>query len=202
MMRSGRTSVRVHDSLRRLIQQVRRPACVAPTTSSSGRSALVAAMYLIAALLVLSTLLDTAVRILPVHLGNREWRFGAFGLLLSSPVTPLLGIALAMGAAYVAESARAVRVLSIIAYLAALLLVVLLVAFLLDYAGMAAKVQAPLNKTVDLENVGNAALYLLSDMGAGVTGEIHFVDAGYSIIGAPPSTKLKGWTGDDSEPEN
>jgi enoyl-[acyl-carrier protein] reductase I len=61
------------------------------------------------------------------------------------------------------------------------------------------KAQSPLNKTVDLDNVGNSALYLLSDMGAGVTGEIHLVDAGYSIIGAPPSTKLKGWTDGESE---
>jgi enoyl-[acyl-carrier protein] reductase I len=63
------------------------------------------------------------------------------------------------------------------------------------------KAQSPLGKTVDLDNVGNAALYLLSDMGAGVTGEIHFVDAGYNIIGAPPSTKLKGWTDGESEGE-
>ena len=63
------------------------------------------------------------------------------------------------------------------------------------------KAQSPLNRTVDLDNVGNAALYLLSDMGAGVTGEIHYVDAGYNIIGAPPSTKLKGWTDEDSEGE-
>jgi enoyl-[acyl-carrier protein] reductase I len=63
------------------------------------------------------------------------------------------------------------------------------------------KAQSPLGKTVDLDNVGNAALYLLSDMGAGVTGEIHFVDAGYNIIGAPPSTKLKGWTDGEIEGE-
>jgi|SRR5665213_156048 enoyl-[acyl-carrier protein] reductase I len=61
------------------------------------------------------------------------------------------------------------------------------------------KAQSPLKKTVDLDNVGNAALYLLSDMGAGVTGEIHFVDAGFNIIGAPPSTQLKGWTGGEEE---
>ena len=61
------------------------------------------------------------------------------------------------------------------------------------------KAQSPLNRTVDLDNVGNAALYLLSDMGAGVTGEIHFVDAGYNIVGAPPSTTLKGWTGGEDE---
>ncbi len=63
------------------------------------------------------------------------------------------------------------------------------------------KAQSPLSKTVELDNVGNSALYLLSDMGAGVTGEIHFVDAGYSIIGAPPSTRLKGWTDGDNEGE-
>ncbi len=61
------------------------------------------------------------------------------------------------------------------------------------------KAQSPLGRTVDLDNVGNAALYLLSDMGAGVTGEIHFVDAGYNIIGAPPSTKLRGWTDGENE---
>jgi enoyl-[acyl-carrier protein] reductase I len=63
------------------------------------------------------------------------------------------------------------------------------------------KTQSPLNRTIDLDNVGNSALYLLSDMGAGVTGEVHLVDAGYSIIGAPPSTKLKGWTGGEDEGE-
>ena len=61
------------------------------------------------------------------------------------------------------------------------------------------KAQSPLNRTVDLDNVGNAALYLLSGMGGGVTGEIHFVDAGYNIVGAPPSTTLKGWTGGEDE---
>lgn len=61
------------------------------------------------------------------------------------------------------------------------------------------KVQSPLKRTVDLDNVGNAALYLLSDMAAGVTGEIHFVDAGYNIVGTPPSTQLKGWTGGEDE---
>lgn len=55
------------------------------------------------------------------------------------------------------------------------------------------KAHSPLKRTVSLDDVGNAALYLLSDMSLGVTGEIHYVDAGYSIIGTPPSTQLKGW---------
>ena len=34
-------------------------------------------------------------------------------------------------------------------------------------------------------DLGGAALYLLSDLSAGVTGEIHHVDAGYNIVGMP-----------------
>jgi enoyl-[acyl-carrier protein] reductase I len=47
------------------------------------------------------------------------------------------------------------------------------------------KALSPLKRNVDLENLGGTALYLLSDLSAAVTGEIHFVDGGYSIIGAP-----------------
>ena len=55
------------------------------------------------------------------------------------------------------------------------------------------RAHSPLKKNIELEHVGNAALYLLSDLSAGVTGEIHFVDAGYNIIGMPPSGDLRGW---------
>mgnify|MGYP003627486468 FL=1 len=44
---------------------------------------------------------------------------------------------------------------------------------------------APLKRTVRLEDVGGAALYLLSELSAGVTGEVHHVDSGYNIIGLP-----------------
>ncbi|MBL6787257.1 MAG: enoyl-ACP reductase FabI [PS1 clade bacterium] len=42
---------------------------------------------------------------------------------------------------------------------------------------------APMRKNVTIEEVGNSALYLLSDLGTGVTGENHHVDAGYNAIG-------------------
>ncbi len=42
---------------------------------------------------------------------------------------------------------------------------------------------APLRRTVTIEDVGGAGLYLLSDLSRGVTGEIHHVDSGYHIIG-------------------
>ena len=42
---------------------------------------------------------------------------------------------------------------------------------------------SPLRKTVDIEDVGNASIYLLSDLSKSVTGEILHVDAGYNIVG-------------------
>jgi enoyl-[acyl-carrier protein] reductase I len=42
---------------------------------------------------------------------------------------------------------------------------------------------APLKRTVSIEEVGSSALYLISDLGRGVTGEIHHVDAGYHVVG-------------------
>ena len=42
-----------------------------------------------------------------------------------------------------------------------------------------------LKRNVDIDDVGKSALYLLSDLAGGVTGEIHYVDAGYNKIGMP-----------------
>ena len=42
---------------------------------------------------------------------------------------------------------------------------------------------SPLRRNVTIEDVGGAALYLLSDLASGVTGEVHHVDAGYHVVG-------------------
>jgi enoyl-[acyl-carrier protein] reductase I len=47
---------------------------------------------------------------------------------------------------------------------------------------------SPLRRNIELTDVGGAALYLLSDLSAGVTGTVHYVDAGYHAIGMPPSS--------------
>jgi enoyl-[acyl-carrier protein] reductase I len=47
------------------------------------------------------------------------------------------------------------------------------------------KQHSPLRRSVTIEEIGGAALYLLSDLSSGVTGDIHFVDAGYNIISMP-----------------
>jgi enoyl-[acyl-carrier protein] reductase I len=45
------------------------------------------------------------------------------------------------------------------------------------------ELNAPLRRNVTIEDVGGAGLYLLSELGSGVTGEIHHVDAGYHVVG-------------------
>lgn len=49
---------------------------------------------------------------------------------------------------------------------------------------------APLRRTVTIDELGQSALYLLSDMSSAVTGEIHYVDSGYNIISTPTMEEL------------
>jgi enoyl-[acyl-carrier protein] reductase I len=50
---------------------------------------------------------------------------------------------------------------------------------------------APLRRQITIEEIGNTAVYLLSDLSSAVTGEIHYVDAGYNIIAMPHTEELK-----------
>src|SRR5262249_61691997 len=45
------------------------------------------------------------------------------------------------------------------------------------------ELNSPLKRNVTTEQVGGAGLYFLSDLSAGVTGEVHHVDRGYHIVG-------------------
>jgi len=53
------------------------------------------------------------------------------------------------------------------------------------------KDNAPLRRAITIEDVGGAALYLLSDLSRAVTGEVHYVDAGYNIVSMPRLETLK-----------
>ncbi len=46
---------------------------------------------------------------------------------------------------------------------------------------------SPLRRSVDLAELGNTGVYLLSDMSSAVTGEIHYVDCGFNVVGMCPS---------------
>jgi enoyl-[acyl-carrier protein] reductase I len=50
---------------------------------------------------------------------------------------------------------------------------------------------SPLGRGVTLDELGGSALYLLSDLSGGVTGEIHYVDSGYNIVLMPRPEELK-----------
>ena len=50
---------------------------------------------------------------------------------------------------------------------------------------------SPLRRTPTLDEVGGSALYLLSPLSGAVTGEVHFVDCGYSTTGMPDLNSLK-----------
>ncbi len=50
---------------------------------------------------------------------------------------------------------------------------------------------SPLRRPITLEELGGSALYLLSSLSGGVTGEIHYVDSGYSIMKMPRAEDMK-----------
>jgi enoyl-[acyl-carrier protein] reductase I len=50
---------------------------------------------------------------------------------------------------------------------------------------------SPLRRGVTLDELGGSALYLLSDLSGGVTGEIHYVDSGYNTVLMPRPDDMK-----------
>ncbi len=52
-----------------------------------------------------------------------------------------------------------------------------------------------LRRQISIDDVGNAAVYLCSDMAGAVTGEVHYVDAGYNIVGLPGDSDSNGGAG-------
>lgn len=54
---------------------------------------------------------------------------------------------------------------------------------------------APLRRSVELEELGGTALYLLSDLSGAVTGEVHYVDCGFNAVGMPMPDQIKGLFG-------
>src|SRR4029079_6182513 len=93
---------------------------------------LAAPLYALAALLIALPMIDVVLSISSFDPGNIRWRFASVGLLASALLTPLLGVALAMVVAAVRGHVVFQRVLAILNLVAAIVLVLVLVAFLLD----------------------------------------------------------------------
>ena len=54
------------------------------------------------------------------------------------------------------------------------------------------EINAPLKKNVSIEEVGDSAMYLLSPLSSAVTGEVHYVDCGYNIMGMAATEEKDG----------
>lgn len=107
-----------------------------------GPEALIAPLYLVAFLLVATPVMDFATSIVPIRIGDIEWRFASVGLLSGFLLTPLLGLALAVGVAHVGGHLRFQRILAILNLLVTVAFVALLVLFLLDVVQLQGSVQA------------------------------------------------------------
>jgi hypothetical protein len=89
-------------------------------------------LYLLALILFIVPFVDAAVSITPFHVRNVQWRFGAVGLLTNTLLTPAVGFMLAVVTAALLQHIRTQRVLSIVAWIGAVVLLGLLVVFALD----------------------------------------------------------------------
>lgn len=108
----------------------------------AGAEALVAPLYLVAFLLVGTPAMDFITSVLPIRAGSMEWRFASVGLLSGFLLTPLLGVALAMGVAHFAGHRRLQRILAVLNLVVSVALGVVLVFFLLDVVQLQGGVQA------------------------------------------------------------
>jgi len=89
-------------------------------------------LYFVAILMVATPLVDLVTNILPFQVGDVQWRYGSAGLLGGFLMTPLLGIALAYGAAAFLQHRIVLRVLVVASLLGAIGLVVVSGLFALD----------------------------------------------------------------------
>lgn len=130
--------------------------------------------YLIAALLILFPLLDTALSVLPPRLGEVSWRFGAAGLFSRALMTPLLGFLLAYAVALLLEQRRVLRAFSVLNAVLAVVLLGATTLFILDAVQMRAQVNPQAKTAFDV-----ATLVALAKYGLGMVVTVAFAVTGW-----------------------
>ena len=116
--------------------------------------------YQVAFVLVTIPVVESVLSILPLKLGDMQWRFGSTGLFSRALLTPLLGILLAFAVASLLEHRAVLRALAILSALTGILLSAVLLLFLLDALQMRASVNPRLRTVFDLTTVLAAVKYL------------------------------------------
>jgi hypothetical protein len=117
--------------------------------------------YSVGALLVLTPVLDNAISVWPLRLGEVAWRFGAVGLFSRTLVSPLLGLLLLLAVSLLAEHRVFTRIIAIISLVAAAKTVIVLGLFALDAVEMRAQIDAGALRAFDLATVSAAFRYVL-----------------------------------------
>jgi hypothetical protein len=111
---------------------------------------LMAALYAVAALMIIVPLLEVVLSVWPLRLNQTSWRFGTFGLLSQTIMTPLLGLLLLVIATVLIGYWRALQAIAVLAALAALFLLIGLPLFALDAVQMRAQVRPQAMRAYDL----------------------------------------------------
>jgi hypothetical protein len=108
-----------------------------------------AAAYLLAAILILFTVMDLVQSVWPIRVGDVQWRVLSVGLLSRMLITPLLGLVIAYAAALLLEHRRVLRTLAVLEALLALILVVGMGFYALDALELRARITEG-NRNYDL----------------------------------------------------
>jgi hypothetical protein len=106
--------------------------------------------YFVAALLVVTPLVDLVANVWPPRPGAVEWRFGTLGLLSGFLLTPLLGMVLATAAAALLEQRGAQRVLALLDLTGAALLLLVGATLSLDWLQMRASIDPATRPAIDI----------------------------------------------------
>jgi hypothetical protein len=111
---------------------------------------LLAAAYLVAALMIVMPMLEVGLSVWPVRAGQTSWRFGTVGLLSQAVMTPLLGILLLTGLALALGQRRLLLVTSILTAVLGLKLLAIVPLFALDAIQMRVQVRPDAHRAFDL----------------------------------------------------
>ena len=115
--------------------------------------------YLVAALLILIPLLDTALSVFPPRMSDVSWRFGATGLFSRALMTPLLGLLIAFAVALLVDQRRVLRVIAVVSGISAAMLVGTVILFTLDALQMRSQVRIEAKSAFDVASAVALAKY-------------------------------------------
>ncbi|MEP6618273.1 MAG: hypothetical protein ABJE47_03115 [bacterium] len=106
--------------------------------------------YVIAFLLVIVPLFDSIMGVAPLHLGNAQWRFGAFGMLSNSLVFPFVGLLIAVAVSMAFEHEGMQKFLWVTCWLAAVVLVLSVIFFALDSVQTRTHIRADIQTSFEI----------------------------------------------------